>query len=162
MSSTTGLDTALDAYLAAMSVHCADFVKHFSPPAPPTDMAALGRTLGAPAPIQLARLLARHDGSGDAMVVPEYRLLSTAVIAEEWLIWEDLRINDFDPRGLTCSPEGPIRRDHWWNSAWIPFAADGTGNFLCIDTDPARGGSNGQIITMWHDDDRRNVVAPCL
>ncbi len=34
------------------------------------------------------------------------------------------------------------------------------GNHDCLDLNPADGGTVGQIITMWHDDDARKLVAP--
>jgi cell wall assembly regulator SMI1 len=42
-------------------------------------------------------------------------------------------------------------KDNLWNSAWIPFASDGSGNFLCIDMDPPENGIKGQII-LWASD----------
>lgn len=153
---------ALHAYIEAMTMYCPDFLTHFLPPAAPADIEALGSTLGFALPIQCARLLARHDGSGVAMVVPDFVLLPARGIAQEWRCWEDLRISEFDPAGLDCTPVGPVRGDSWWRPGWVPFAADGSGNFLCLDIDPAPGGAHGQVIAMYHDDDRRAVLAPSL
>ena len=36
---------------------------------------------------------------------------------------------------------------------------DGAGNHHCVDLDPEKSGVPGQVITMWHDDDERAVVA---
>ncbi len=44
----------------------------------------------------------------------------------------------------------------------IGFSGDGGGNNLCIDMEPAEGGMVGQVITMWHDDATRNLIAPSL
>ncbi|WP_353931825.1 SMI1/KNR4 family protein [Okeanomitos corallinicola TIOX110] len=43
---------------------------------------------------------------------------------------------------------------------WIPLTYDGGGNHCCLDLDPAEGGNLGQIITMWHDDGVRAIIAP--
>jgi cell wall assembly regulator SMI1 len=37
---------------------------------------------------------------------------------------------------------------------------DGRGNHHCLDLEPAKEGRVGQIITMWHDDAERTIVAP--
>lgn len=36
----------------------------------------------------------------------------------------------------------------WWSKKWIPIAADGGGNLLCIDLDPGSNGILGQIIGL--------------
>lgn len=48
----------------------------------------------------------------------------------------------------------------WWSPKWIPLTYDGSGNHDCLDLNPAEGGTFGQIITMWHDDPVREIVAP--
>lgn len=37
---------------------------------------------------------------------------------------------------------------------------DGAGNHDCLDLSPAAGGNVGQIISMWHDGDARELLAP--
>ena len=39
----------------------------------------------------------------------------------------------------------------WWNSAWIPFADNGGGDYLCLDLAPMACGNPGQVIAMRHD-----------
>ena len=75
---------------------------------------------------------------------------------------EDLRRTEFVPDGIACEPEGPIKPDEWWRLGWIPFCGDGGGNHLCVDVDPARGGNPGQVISMWHDDGARALIARSL
>ena len=36
---------------------------------------------------------------------------------------------------------------------------NGSGDFLVVDLDPARGGTRGQIVAAWHDMAERVVVA---
>ena len=50
-------------------------------------------------------------------------------------------------------------RDLWWSPRWIPLTGNGAGDHLCVDLDPAPGGAPGQVITMWHMDDVREVKA---
>jgi cell wall assembly regulator SMI1 len=47
-----------------------------------------------------------------------------------------------------------------WNSRWIPFASDESGNFLCVDYDPAKGGDIGQVILWASDPPYVEVIAP--
>ena len=61
-----------------------------------------------------------------------------------------------------CTPNGAIKGDEWWRLQWIPFCGDGGGNHLCLDMDPPAGGTKGQIITMWHDTDGRDIVGKSL
>lgn len=81
---------------------------------------------------------------------------------DEWSIWEELRRDQFVPEGNDCAPIGPIRGDEWWRLGWIPFCGDGGGNHLCVDMDPDKGGTPGQVLTMWHDDATRVFVTPSL
>ena len=50
----------------------------------------------------------------------------------------------------------------WWSKYWIPFAADGCGDFICIDTRPIDVGQAGRIIEFCHDDFRREIIASSL
>lgn len=64
----------------------------------------------------------------------------------------------FNDPGFISKPTGPIKTDHW-NRKWIPFTCDDTGDFLCIDLDPPKGGKKGQIIFWWHEVGAVTVVA---
>ncbi|HEY9793141.1 MAG TPA: SMI1/KNR4 family protein [Candidatus Obscuribacterales bacterium] len=101
-----------------------------------------------------------HDGQTDQSIGFEEggEFLSLKRIADEWKVWKEL-LDSGDFAGITSEPVGAIKND-WWNPKWIPFTYDGSGNHLCIDLDPAAGGTPGQIITMWHDDADRRIVAP--
>ena len=82
-------------------------------------------------------------------------------IISEYDTWNEL-LND----GIFKDEDGPFISDpdkgvknDWWNPLWIPITADGSGNNLCIDLDPAIGGTKGQIITMFHDSAYRCIEA---
>lgn len=89
--------------------------------------------------------------------------LSLERIKDEWRIWKELldggtfQTEDGHYQG---SEPAPGIRNLWWSSKWIPLTHDGGGNHDCLDLDPAEGGTVGQIITMWHDDAERALVAP--
>jgi hypothetical protein len=57
--------------------------------------------------------------------------------------------------------EGTVRKVPA-SPGWIPFARDSAGNFLCVDVDPAQGGSIGQVIEVAYDDSRLRVLASSL
>lgn len=52
--------------------------------------------------------------------------------------------------------------NEWWNPGWIPFAGNGGGDYLCIDTVPAKGGKKGQVITHSHETGTHLLLAPSL
>lgn len=90
-------------------------------------------------------------------------LLSIERIKQEWSIWKELldRGTFQDENGYDRGSEPDIGIDNlWWSAKWIPLTYDGAGNHDCLDLSPAEGGSLGQIITMWHDDSERKIVAP--
>ncbi|NNC38126.1 MAG: hypothetical protein EX271_09145 [Acidimicrobiales bacterium] len=110
----------------------------------------------------LKHLLSLHDGSNEYQVLPGWELYSCARIVDEWSVWENLYQTQFKPEKYRCNPNGTIKGDEWWRLKWIPFCGDGGGNHLCLDMDPPAGGTIGQIITMWHDADNRDVAAKSL
>jgi len=84
--------------------------------------------------------------------------LSLERMQEEWAVWKQLldagQFEDFE-----TSPDAGIGSD-WWSPQWIPLTYDGAGNHDCLDLNPGEGGNRGQIITMWHDEPEREIVAP--
>lgn len=81
--------------------------------------------------------------------------LSTTAIFDQWLVWKDL-LDGGQFKGIASEPDPGIK-DDWWNAKLIPFTYNGSGDHYCLDLDPAEGGSNGQVITMWHDMGDRNI-----
>ena len=156
-------DAAWECYLRAIEKSHPPFRTLFAAGADASAVDRLERDLSLKLPSDLRHLLGKHAGSlGEQQVLPGWELFSPVRIGDEWRIWEELRRTEFVPDDITCDPEGPIKPDEWWRLAWIPFTGDGGGNHLCVDMDPARGGTAGQVITMWHDDATRALIAPSL
>lgn len=156
-------DAAWDRYVRAITAGHPDFPGYFAAGSPAADIDAAEKTIKLTFPADLRHLLSRHAGSVDGhQVLPGWELFSPARIVDEWKIWEELRRDEFVPDSITCDPEGPIKGDEWWRLGWIPFCGDGGGNHLCLDMDPARGGQAGQVISMWHDDSARVLIAGSL
>lgn len=89
--------------------------------------------------------------------------LSLERIQDEWQVWKELlesgtfQTEEGHDQG---SDPAPGICNVWWSAKWIPLTYDGAGNHDCLDLNPAEGGAMGQIITMWHDDASREIVAP--
>lgn len=139
------------------------------PPADPAAVAAAGAASGVPFPADLVALYALADGQDRAphapQVFPQHRFLPVADALAVWGGWRDLARQE-GPEGMadhaehvTVRPGDPARREYWL-PGWWPLAEDGGGNALVVDTDPADGGTVGQIVVAGPDEDQRRVLAP--
>jgi cell wall assembly regulator SMI1 len=88
----------------------------------------------------------------------------------QWSYWWGLTLREMlaqrkvtlglgDDDGIT--PDHGVRAK-WFHDKWLPIAEDGGGNFVCIDLDPAPGGTAGQIVEFRHDDSARPRLAASL
>ena len=154
-------DKAWRRYTEALAKQHPAFKSYFAPGATAAQIDEVERTIGCALPPDSRHLLSVHNGA-EAQVLPGWEMFSTQRIVDEWRIWEDLYQTEFNLYGYDCEPVGPVRGDEWWRLKWIPLTGDGGGNHLCADMEPAEGGDVGQIITMWHDDATRAVVAQSL
>jgi molybdopterin biosynthesis enzyme/cell wall assembly regulator SMI1 len=132
-----------------------------NPPAADEAIRALEHELGVSLPEDFVSSLKIHNGQAKAHAgdfADGDALLDIAGILEQWAAWRSLvTAGDFD--GITSDPDDEVK-DDWFNLKWIPFTHNGCGDHLCIDLDPAPGGTVGQVIRVWHDDDRRACLAP--
>ena len=125
----------------------------------PEAISALEEKLGVKFPDSFVEFYKIHDGqnAGSIGLIGGETLLPLDHIADNWSIWKELLDEGaFDDNQST--PEKGIK-NNWWNPKWIPVTCDGSGNHHCIDFDPDEGGSPGQIIQTWHDDDFRLLIA---
>ena len=105
-------------------------------PASAEDLKALEDALGQKLPAELRAALEIHDGRP---AFDSYRLLRADRIKDRY---ESEMANVDKPADAgngTCRPV-------MWSKGWIPFAEDGSQNFLCIDLDPGKKGTSGQVI----------------
>jgi len=155
---------ALEAWLEA---NHPDGTAVLAEPATADQVAAVESTLGVELPASFVAFLRRHDGQtpGARPLFRRFRPYSTASIEENWEQMAELlddgtfddRLDDFEAR--FGGPDEGVR-DVWWSKWWVPFAQDASGNFLCLDLDPAPVGDRGQVIAVWHDMPTRPVRAP--
>jgi cell wall assembly regulator SMI1 len=131
-----------------------------APAAAANSIAALEAAIGQSLPADYKRSLAVHDGQNDKDndgLTPIGHLLSVARSLDEWRIWKDL-LDGGEFENSRSKPDEGVR-DDWWNPGWIPITHDGGGNHICLDLNPAPGGTRGQLITMIHDDCPRERLA---
>lgn len=106
-----------------------------------------------------ASLLIHNGQHGLAKpLVEEWQLASVADIRREWGLMQDIydRGTFIDTAVKAIGAVQPV----WWLPQWIPIAYNGAGDLLCLDMAPALGGKVGQIVTFWHTQETRRVVAP--
>ncbi|MEN3110891.1 SMI1/KNR4 family protein [Uliginosibacterium paludis] len=129
-----------------------------NPPASDEQIAQLESQLEAKLPADFVACLKVHNGqNGFSSVFDGMEFLSCEEIYSQWFVWKDL-LDGGDFKDISSEPDEGIKSD-WWNSKWIPFTHNGGGDHLCLDLDPSASGSAGQIITMWHDMEARELKA---
>ena len=120
---------------------------------------AAEQELGATFPAEVRAWFAAHDGAGEQFIADNRELLSLQRVVSEWKIWKGLLDEGTFEDNDHGSP-GPGVQQVWWIPEWIPLSYDGAGNHDVLDLAPASGGKVGQILSFWHDDDVREVIAP--
>ncbi|MBD2328788.1 SMI1/KNR4 family protein [Alkalinema sp. FACHB-956] len=132
-----------------------------NPPATEEAIIALEQALNIRLPDDVRDSYLRHNGqdSQAPWIFAGWEWHSIERIQEEWTSWnevlEDGAIDDIENDG-----DGQIFRKDWWHPKWIPLTSDpGGGNHQCLDLAPGPQGTMGQIITMWHDDADRRLLA---
>lgn len=115
---------------------------HLDPagPAPAAELDRLAARLGRPLPAQLRASLARHAGCADW---PGGELLDPDGIGAEWEIWTGLAAEGVFADRAPAADAGA--GGAWWDPRWIPVAADGGGNSLCVDA------ATGRLLDMDHE-----------
>ncbi|RDU95656.1 SMI1/KNR4 family protein [Trinickia dinghuensis] len=128
-------------------------------PASDDEIQILEGALGVKLPEDFITSLKTHGGQvdQDGVCFEGESLLDVKGILNEWTCWREIVVDGlFD--GMTSDPDDGVK-DDWFNLKWIPITKNGMGDCLCIDLDPAPGGTVGQVVRMLHDDDRRERVA---
>lgn len=142
--------------------HNPELLADLNPPATRVQIKELEEQVGVTLPSDFVQCLMLHDGQrGKAEWLFEgYEFLSARKILLEWSAMH--RLLD---RGDLNEPLGkpdPAVLHTWWDTHWIPFAANGAGDNLCLDLAPAAAGNSGQVISYSHEFPRRSVKAPCF
>lgn len=144
-------------------IHAPKLVADLAPPATDAQLAALAQAVGRPVPDELRASLLCHDGQLGRCdgALGRWEGLSCERIARHHAEMR-ARVADGDPLHDEGLIAGPGVRARWFDPAWIPFAGDGIGDSLVVDTAPAPEGVPGQIVHYRHDVERRVAVATSL
>jgi cell wall assembly regulator SMI1 len=105
-----------------------------------------------------------HDGQdgGAPPVGGDWQVLRLKTVVKQWKILKVLLDKGtFATADADVKAVGPVR-PVWWNARWIPFGFAANGDLICVDLDPAKGGTVGQIIVFLHDNEVRTCVAKSL
>jgi cell wall assembly regulator SMI1 len=135
----------------------------FRPPATDTQIAEVERSIGLAFPPGLRALYLLADGQ-DAAAPSLFHAFSWMPLAEA--ADAALFLNEEFPDGINLHhPDHPPIHAHpgvqpcWWSRGWLPFLANGGGDYACCDLDPAAGGTAGQVVRYFHDWEHRTLEA---
>lgn len=153
---------------AWLSEHACFVLDTLNPGATPEAVRAAQGELGAPAlPDDFVQSWLLHNGQRWNTRLPlvagslgSYALLPLDQVTSHWQTWTDL-LGDFKAQGVRGVPRGPVRAN-WWNKLWVPVGVNGSGDMICLDLDPPKRGTVGQVIEILHEDGDRTVLAPSL
>lgn len=180
MTAPGALDDAWERWTAVLRGHGWGIDAVLREPADPAALTEAVRAVGMPLPRQVVGLLLLADGQHELRtaggrsaepvtnVFPGAEFLSVERAVRVWEGWRDIRAQ-YGPEGLARNFDDMITVRHgdavhavYTRAAWWPFAEDGGGNALWVDTDPPPGGTVGQVLVAGPDEDERRVLAPDL
>ena len=143
-----------------LSLQSEKLVQAINPPATEEELRDLELKLDVRLPEDFKSFYKVHNGqeTNSPGIIPPGILLSIEEILHQHSIWKELT-NSGTFYKILSDPENGIKND-WYNLKWIPITHDGTGDHICIDMDPDKGGRIGQIIAFEHDNPVRIIVAP--
>lgn len=154
---------------AALKSRVPEIRKSLKKPATEKQLATIEKKLGVTLPAEVRESYLTHNGQTDDAdeIVPAkdewgegYRLLPLAEVTPEWEQWKEL-LDSGEFEGQESDPPQEVRND-WWNAGWIPIASDGGGNSICVDLNPTKKGTLGQLISMSHETGDREVLAKSM
>ncbi|ERS04590.1 hypothetical protein Q673_18310 [Marinobacter sp. EN3] len=141
-----------------LAQHWPEGLSRLNPPATDEQISELERQLEIKLPLDFVACLKVHNGQdGFLSFFDGMEFLSCEEIYSQWAVWKEL-LDAGEFKDTFSEPDKGIK-NHWWSSKWIPFTHNGGGDHLCLDLDPSESGSIGQVITMWHDMEARELQA---
>lgn len=132
-----------------------------APGASEQDIRAFERTIGAKLPTDVRESYKRHNGSAGVRlleVVGEGEWVTLNEATRHWKFFQKIK-PDLEAAGFLETPKGPMKKVHI-SPGWIPISDNSGGDHLCIDLDPAEGGTVGQLFSYWHEYGAWRIVAP--
>jgi cell wall assembly regulator SMI1 len=98
-----------------------------------------------------------NGGQWELALIDGSELLSLEEMQSQWKVWKTL-VDDGEFETNNGEPEKGIS-DEWYNLKWIPITHNGGGDHQCLDFAPTANGNSGQVIQMWHDWEKRSLIA---
>ncbi len=100
-----------------------------------------------------------HNGQDmrRTLLFNEHEFISLQRMVTEWEHW--LELSEDGEFSYLKSQSDPEIQPVWWDKHWLPFTENGAGDHLCVDLNPTKSGTYGQIITLYHDNPSREKVA---
>src|SRR5262249_30642793 len=131
------------------------------------EISATERHLGLTLPEEMKQLYRLHNGAAASLFPSSdpgehmpFSPLPLEEVRSDWTNWKRLvEMGEFADRSAEAA--AGVRAD-WWNPGWVPLASNGGGDYQCLDLAPAPTGTPGQVIGMWHENGRRQLLAPSL
>jgi len=149
-----------------LSRNAPEILADLQAPAAPPDIQNTERAVGRQLPDEMAASYRIHNGSrgGASPLMGEWRLLPLDQIEARWRELKAFNENPKETEDEFGDEEfetqtDPRIQEGWWRNEWIPVASNSSGDFLCVDLEPAAGGNLGQIISYLHADGTRKRVA---
>lgn len=134
--------------------------RSFAPGASAAELKKLESVLGFKLPKDFKESYREVNGSGGSGILPfGMCLLSLDEVADQWRTW--CEVIDDEGEDEAASDSGPFK-SVTWNKRWVPFSHSGSGDHDCIDMDPGKGGTVGQVIDFSHEEGPLGVTAGSL
>ena len=131
----------------------------FLPGASAASIAEAEAVLGLTLPAEYKEFLALHDGQEPGSPMVE----SASLMPLEEVVRRHAILAELFPQRAAIDPaevDAEVRAVEL-SASWIPIGVSARGrDVLCLDLDPAEGGTAGQVILVVLDDDVRALVAP--
>lgn len=154
--------------IAWLRAHAPSHEVQLAAPADDEAIAGAASAIGITFPDDLVELYRQLNGAESCAVFPspdDYDPMAFTPMSLEELVndWSNLKELVEIGQFADCTPKSPPEiADVWWSPAWIPFATNGGGDHLCIDTGPTEVGSAGQVIYHPHETGEHLLLAPSL
>lgn len=127
----------------------------FNPPATLADVDKIQKMTGVELPEGVLELYKMGNGQADNgfAIFRGMTLLRINDVIRNWQQMQTVK-----PKNMEISKEGRVK-DVYWSKLWLPIASDAGNNFICVDFDPALGGTRGQLIRVYTEANIREYIA---
>ncbi|SEK12577.1 SMI1/KNR4 family protein [Achromobacter sp. NFACC18-2] len=132
-------------------------LQDLNPPAEEKNLSVLQQTLSVDLPQDFLDFLRGHDGQKgeEDPLFGSYEFLSSSRILDAWEFLKGQSQSSSTADEQVEAEKGV--KSIWWDVRWVPFATNGSGDYMCLDMAPTDGGTTGQVISVWHDDGARKI-----